>query len=188
MRRPHRLLLCRRNINLDAVRPASDDSRLSRHFFPDPCPCAGAGWSHANCALVRRHYASPIYPSGNTGGVCMPTLNTSPLRNGASPTGEGISLLAAWGGIRRRMRLILWTLLVVNLMMVGAVLLISPRYTATSTLMIDPGGLRVLEGRNVAKGVPEPIPGDNSVMATQINLLRSPSLAVQVITALGLER
>lgn len=106
-----------------------------------------------------------------------------------SPEASGsINLAAALGALRRRKRAILASLLAVNAAAVALVLLLPPRYTATATVAVESGEARALETRPVAKGIPVILPGDSSVIATQVNVLRSQALATQVVVALGLDR
>ena len=101
---------------------------------------------------------------------------------------EEINLLAVLRALRRHVPLILGTVLAVNVVSVGAVMLIPPRYNATAMVMIDPADPRVLQIPSVAKSLPDWVVGDNSVMTTQINVLKSPELVARVIDALGLQK
>lgn len=101
------------------------------------------------------------------------------------PTAEGVNLHAALSTLRRRSGLIFATFVVVNGLALAAATLLPPRYTATATLLIEPPGRRALEA-----GAARPetaLPTDASLIPTQIGLLRSPALAAEVITTLGLE-
>ncbi|MBV8399360.1 MAG: hypothetical protein JOZ17_11565, partial [Acetobacteraceae bacterium] len=104
------------------------------------------------------------------------------------PAPESISLAASWGALRRRKWLILAILLLVNAATLVAVLFISPRYTASALLVIEQDSARLPDGRVVAQPAPDPATNGNVAMATQANVLRSPTLAAQVITSLGIEK
>jgi uncharacterized protein involved in exopolysaccharide biosynthesis/Mrp family chromosome partitioning ATPase len=111
---------------------------------------------------------------------------SSPLRAGAPAGNEGISFTSVFGALRRRKWLILLTLLLVNGLVFGAAMLLTPRYSATATLMIDPPGRRALDG-GAGVAAERGLPADAALMPTQLSLLRSPTLAMQVIAVLRLE-
>ncbi len=92
-----------------------------------------------------------------------------------------IRLGAVLGALRRRKWLILIPFLVLNGIAVAALFLLPPRYTATATLVIG------APARAAGESGGEAGPADPSMIQTQVNLLRSPSLAARVIAALGLE-
>ena len=114
------------------------------------------------------------------------TRTLEPTMNGFPQDNEGFHLAAVLSALRRRKWLILTIVLMVNALTIGALLLLKPQYTATAWVVIDPSEARVLEGRSIAKGLPEWVPGDSSVIATQINVLKSRTLAMQVIEKLHL--
>jgi capsular exopolysaccharide synthesis family protein len=114
------------------------------------------------------------------------TMRTPTLDGSLHPAADGISLASVLGALRRRKRLVIWTVVVVNALAIATALLLTPLYSATARLMIDPSSARVVEGGTVIRPGPEVV-SDTSLVPTQIDLLRSPALAVQVITALGLE-
>lgn len=113
-------------------------------------------------------------------------MRTQTLDGNLHPTTDGISLAAVVGAVRRRKRLVIWTLVIVNALAIATALLLTPRYSATARLMIDPASTRVAEGGTVIRPGPD-LASDTSLMPTQIDLLRSPALALQVIAELGLE-
>lgn len=110
------------------------------------------------------------------------------LAAGSTDAPGTINLAAVLGALRRRKRVVLASLLAVNAAAVALVLLIPPRYTATATLAIEAAVPRVFETQPVARQLPAILPGDSSVLATQVNLLRSWTLATDVVVALGLDR
>jgi capsular exopolysaccharide synthesis family protein len=118
----------------------------------------------------------------------MKTLTMRPPTLDGSPhlAAEGLSLASVLGALRRRKRLVIWTVVIVNALAVAAALLLTPRYSATARLMVEPSSARVLEGGTVIRPGPEMV-GDTFLIPTQLDLLRSPALAMQVITELGLE-
>ncbi len=113
-------------------------------------------------------------------------MKTPTLDGNLHPTTDGISLAAVVGAVRRRKRLVIWTLVIVNALAIVTALLLTPRYSATARLMIDPASTRVAEGGTVIRPGPD-LASDTSLMPTQIDLLRSPALALHVIAELGLE-
>lgn len=89
---------------------------------------------------------------------------------------------AVIGALRRRKWLILGTMLLVNGLALAALVQLPPRYTATATLLIEPPARA--PGEPGGDGGPS---DDVGLIQTQIDLLRSPSVAGAVIAQLGLE-
>lgn len=85
---------------------------------------------------------------------------------------------AVIGALRRRKWVILGTMLVVNGLALAMLVLVPPRYTATATLLIEAQGEVSGDAGTAA---------DPALVQTQINLLRSPSIAAAVIAGIGLE-
>ena len=85
---------------------------------------------------------------------------------------------AVIGALRRRKWVILATMLVVNGLALAALVALPPRYTATAKLLIEAQG----EAGSDATAAADP-----GMVQTQVNLLRSPSIAAAVIVGVGLE-
>lgn len=85
---------------------------------------------------------------------------------------------AVIGALRRRKWVILATMLVVNGLALAALVVLPPRYTATAKLLIEAQG----EAGSDATAAADP-----GMVQTQVNLLRSPSIAAAVIVGVGLE-
>jgi succinoglycan biosynthesis transport protein ExoP len=117
----------------------------------------------------------------------MRTLKPGP-EQGPVASGESINIPAVLGALRRRRRMILLSMLIVNLAAVALVLLLPPRYTATASVVYETTSPQVFELKDAANNRPEWVPGDNSIMATQLNILRSRALAEDVLESLNLER
>lgn len=107
---------------------------------------------------------------------------------GLNAHGDNLDLRAVLGALRRRKLVILGT----TVLLTGAILLVTlqltPLYTATSSVMIEPSAIRAVELKAVATDQAGTLPGETSAIATQIKLLRSRALAKEVILALGLDR
>jgi polysaccharide biosynthesis transport protein len=99
---------------------------------------------------------------------------------------DGIGLADCWRVIRRSLRLIC-TLIIICLVITGVVLLLStPNFTASSTLLIEPEPPQVLDVRELISeaGSTE----DHDYYKTQYDLLKSRDLAASVIRDLNLEQ
>jgi capsular exopolysaccharide synthesis family protein len=98
---------------------------------------------------------------------------------------DGIGLADCWQVVRRSRRLICAILLISVLVTSGVVLLLTPNYTASSTLLIEPEPPQVLDVRELISeaGSTE----DNDYYKTQYDLLKSRDLAAGVIRELNLE-
>jgi polysaccharide biosynthesis transport protein len=99
---------------------------------------------------------------------------------------DGIGLADCWRVIRRSLRLIC-TLIMICLLITGVVLLLStPNFTASSTLLIEPEPPQVLDVRELISetGSTE----DHDYYKTQYDLLKSRALAASVIRDLNLEQ
>jgi polysaccharide biosynthesis transport protein len=102
------------------------------------------------------------------------------------PEPQGISFPAVLGALRRRKKLMVMTFVIVMAVVVGMLLVLPKRYTATASLEVGPGNSHVFTENPVAKGLSEWMPGDNSIMATQISTLKTRALATQVAEKLKL--
>src|SRR4051794_10291339 len=88
-----------------------------------------------------------------------------------------LTLASAFAGLRRRKRAFLLAFVLANSVAVAITFSLPKRYTATATLAVEAREAKVLDTQLVAKGLPPILPGDTSVMATQVNMLRSRALA-----------
>jgi capsular exopolysaccharide synthesis family protein len=90
-----------------------------------------------------------------------------------------------WAVFRRRM----WLFLLVTLLVMGAVaaytLRITPMYSATATVVIEPSQAAVVDN---VRSVNAPVQGDATAIETEVQILSSPALAGRVADALHLER
>jgi succinoglycan biosynthesis transport protein ExoP len=99
---------------------------------------------------------------------------------------QGFSFTTVFGALRRRKKLTATTFVVVTALVFGLLFVLPTQYTATASVEVEQADTRVLAGKPVARGLPEWMPGDNSIMATQINILTTRALATQVVQKLGL--
>src|SRR5688500_15697312 len=95
---------------------------------------------------------------------------------------DGIDFRTVLSALRRRKGIILTTMILLTASAVGSALLITPRYTATAVLLVKPHELRVVEMQAVAEGLPQEIPGADTVLPTQRELLAATSRARRIIT------
>jgi polysaccharide biosynthesis transport protein len=100
---------------------------------------------------------------------------------------EVFDLGLALRALRRRLGTVLIVVVVVNAITACALLVLPTTYSATASLMVDPAMGGTISGKPAAKSLPDWLPGDNSVMATQVDILKSPELAQHLITRLGLQ-
>ncbi len=84
--------------------------------------------------------------------------------------------------IRRRLRLILSVSTATLLLVVAGLVLVTPRFTATSILIVDPRQQRVLQTEAVLSG----IGADAAAIESQVEVIQSTTLARSVIDGLGL--
>jgi capsular exopolysaccharide synthesis family protein len=88
--------------------------------------------------------------------------------------------------LRRRKGIILTTMVLVTASAVASALLLTPRYSAIAVVLVKPHELRVVEMQAVAEGLPQEIPGADTVLPTQRELLAAPSRARRIITKFDL--
>jgi succinoglycan biosynthesis transport protein ExoP len=96
--------------------------------------------------------------------------------------------MAAIGALRRRKVLILTTVIVLTSLTALATPYVPPSYTATSTVIIEPREIRLINVKSMIEEKPAWLPEDEPAIATQLKVLESRSLAHQVIEKLGLDR
>ncbi|MBV8453816.1 MAG: GumC family protein, partial [Deltaproteobacteria bacterium] len=103
--------------------------------------------------------------------------------------GRQLSLSAVWNVMRRHLGLILILFIIGQLATVLILFLMTPIYTAISTIIIEKQTPDLLDLRN--SGEPSESdsgPGPDTFYATQYKILQSRSLAARVIRELGLEK
>ena len=120
-----------------------------------------------------------------TDGSSMPSVAIPPSALMPLVMSDGIGLADCWQVIRRSRRLICMILAVSVLITGGVVLLRTPNFTASSTLLIEPEPPQVLDVRELISeaGSTE----DHDYYKTQYDLLKSRDLAADVIRELNLE-
>jgi capsular exopolysaccharide synthesis family protein len=133
---------------------------------------------------------SQIVPSGvprltNNSSGQVPSLAL--LSTGAFPgdMGEGIGLYDCWLVIKRYRRLIFALVATALFLTVVVVLLVTPNFVATSTLLIEPEPAQVLDVRELISESGST--DDHDYYKTQYDLLKSRDLAAGVIRELKLE-
>ncbi|HXT77963.1 MAG TPA: polysaccharide biosynthesis tyrosine autokinase [Acetobacteraceae bacterium] len=102
------------------------------------------------------------------------------------PESQGVSFVAVLGALRRRKKLIVVTFFISMAVVVGTLSALPRRYTATASLEVGLGNTQILGGNAAANAMPGWMPGDNSIMATQIAVLKTRALAAQVLKELNL--
>ncbi|MBV8134978.1 MAG: polysaccharide biosynthesis tyrosine autokinase [Deltaproteobacteria bacterium] len=118
--------------------------------------------------------------SGNVPSVALLSANTFP-----SDMGEGIGLYDCWRVVKRYRRLIFALLATALFLTFVVVLLVTPNFVATSTLLIEPEPPQVLDVREL---ISESGGTDaNDYYKTMYDLLKSRDLAASVIRDLNLE-
>ncbi|MDF1685803.1 MAG: polysaccharide biosynthesis tyrosine autokinase [Parvibaculaceae bacterium] len=88
------------------------------------------------------------------------------------------------GALRRRLRLILGVFLSLTVIAVIVIFQITPRYTATSTVLIDTRTTQVVDMDAVLSG----LSADTAVVDSQVELIKSRTLAGRVVRQLKLAR
>ena len=99
--------------------------------------------------------------------------------------GEGIGLYDCWRILKRYRRLIFALVATALLLTVGVVLLVTPNFVSTSTLLIEPEPPQVLDVRELISEAGST--DDHDYYKTQYDLLKSRDLAAGVIRDLKLE-
>jgi succinoglycan biosynthesis transport protein ExoP len=98
----------------------------------------------------------------------------------------GLSFSTLWSALRRHKALILITFVLTSMGIFGFLLVLPPRYTGSVTVAIEQSDTRALVSNPIANGLPEWMPGDNTAMLTQVDVLRTRALAIKVVDKLGL--
>nr|MBA3768432.1 GumC family protein [Acidobacteriota bacterium] len=93
-----------------------------------------------------------------------------------------VSLVELLRIIRRRKALILSVIAVAAILSVIVVANLTPRYTSSAQVIIEPRQLNVVDIKSVLSGIAD----DDRALQTEVDVLRSPSLAEEVVKSLGL--
>jgi succinoglycan biosynthesis transport protein ExoP len=119
----------------------------------------------------------------DTRGTLLETYSRSAALYGAPGVYDsGVSLKDLLGIVRRRRLFILLTVCVITGLAALLSLQLTPRYTATAHVMIEPRQIRVIDLESVVSELPP----DRSLIETQIDMLSSNYHAQQVIEQLEL--
>lgn len=103
--------------------------------------------------------------------------------------GQAPDLRRIYMAFRRRLRLATTLAVFVLVAVVAATLLMTPKYTATATVMLDPRKVDVSGTvQGVVSSLTTGIPTDTSVVDTEVTVLQSRDLAERVVTALKLDQ
>jgi succinoglycan biosynthesis transport protein ExoP len=94
-----------------------------------------------------------------------------------------VDIRAGWLALRRHARLIAAAMVLALLATAVALLVIAPRYSATTILLVDPRQPRVTSSESVLAG----IGADAAAVESQVDLITSPALARRVIEQLKLQ-
>lgn len=99
---------------------------------------------------------------------------------------DGIDVRTVLGALRRRKGIILTTMILLTASAVASALLLTPRYSATAVVLVKPHELRVVEMQAVAEGLPQEVPGADTLLPTQRELLAAPSRARRIMAKFDL--
>jgi succinoglycan biosynthesis transport protein ExoP len=103
---------------------------------------------------------------------------------GPSRTAPTLGLADLLMVLSRRKYLLLGTMAIVTLIGIVNVFLLTPLYTASTSVMVDPQEQRVINVESLVAGVP----ADQSTIESEIQVIQSDELAARVIRQLGLDR
>ena len=103
---------------------------------------------------------------------------------GPSRTAPTLGLADLLMVLSRRKYLLLGTIGIVTLLGIVNVYMLTPLFTATTSVMVDPREQRVINVESLVAGVPV----DQSTIESEIQVVQSDELAVRVIRQLGLDR
>jgi capsular exopolysaccharide synthesis family protein len=95
---------------------------------------------------------------------------------------DGMDLREAFGIFRRRINLLLGTVVIITTLATVGVFQLVPRYTAEATVMLDTRRNQVVDIQNVLSG----LQGDAIVIRSEVEILLSPALARKVSDKLEL--
>ena len=112
--------------------------------------------------------------------LLLPAADTSSPER-VRPAGL-LDLRGFWMLLRRRLRLISGVAAAIMIMVVAVLFLMTPRYTASNVLIVDPRQQRVLQSEAVLAG----IGADAAAVESQVEVIQSTTLAHSVIDRLGL--
>jgi len=99
---------------------------------------------------------------------------------------HGLGLWECWLTLRKRLVLLLGTVAGALIVALIVILVQTPRYTATATLLIQPSIPQILDVTQLVATTPNS--DEHDFYKTQENLLQSPALAAKVIRSLALDR
>jgi polysaccharide biosynthesis transport protein len=102
------------------------------------------------------------------------------------PADEGLDLARIAGAFRRRLALFLTTVVIVMAIVVGVTFTLSPRYSATATLLMKPQEMRIFESQSVVEELPAWQLGTETPLATEVSILSSRAHAERVVEELNL--
>jgi len=112
----------------------------------------------------------------------VPASITDPGQLAVQPV-DSVTLGNVLATVWRRKLLIIGTVVTVTSLAMVVILLLTPRYTAEALVVIQSRGLNITDLESVVPGMPT---GDDSVIETEVQVLRSHMLINQVIDGLGL--
>lgn len=113
----------------------------------------------------------------------LPPAGQFPQDAGESTLGQQLDLQRLFTAFRRRLRLFSAVALAVFVTVVLVTLQATPKYTATSNVMLDTRKEKVTDVQEVLSG----LPADSSAVDTEVEVLKSRQLAERVTKALNLE-
>src|SRR3954467_12745190 len=101
---------------------------------------------------------------------------------GASRTAPTLGLADLLMVLSRRKYLLLGTIGIVTLLGIINIYMLTPLFTASTSVMVDPQEQRVINVESLVAGVP----ADQSTIESEIQVIQSDELATRVIRQLGL--
>jgi succinoglycan biosynthesis transport protein ExoP len=115
-------------------------------------------------------------------GIGKPVLKPVTPAPEHKPEEEEIELREIVGVLRRRKPIILGCIALITLLAALVVFQLTPRYTAVATVMLDTRRNQVIDMQNVLSG----LQGDSAMIQSEVDVLKSPTLAAKVTTKLDL--
>ncbi|MCG8441395.1 MAG: AAA family ATPase [Caulobacterales bacterium] len=110
-------------------------------------------------------------------------LTGDPIIEGGAREGADINLQSVIVAFRRRLDVFIMGFFAVLVVALAVIFQLTPRYTATAQILIDPRQKEVLDFEAVLSGLPP----DSAVVDTEVEILRSEALARKVSQRLGLQ-
>ncbi|PKU24451.1 GumC family protein [Telmatospirillum siberiense] len=124
---------------------------------------------------------SPTEPSAPVPGSKRAVSFTRLLGEGAD---HGLELVDLLHILRRRRKVIFICMAVVTAISAAVVYQITPHYTAEATVMLEPRKTQVVDLQAVVSG----LPADSAVIRSEVEVLKSPTIAEQVVKRLNLTK